>query len=349
MALADAIALRNRGLKVGFASADGAWRRKLRGTGILFHRLDLVDPDRYGPAVRYGPALVLTTARLAYLVWRYGYTCLYVHHWQSSIPSAIVARLLRVRYVFMAHLAFRAPRWAVNPGRHMIAVSEAVKRDYVQRLALRPEAVSVLENAVNTDVRDEHADVVGDFERRWRVPATAPLVSSVGLLNVQKAQHVLLEAWPRVLEVVPDAILLLAGEGPLRTHLEKMCSELRIEDSVRFVGQTEEVGVIYQRSRCVVLSSIVEGMPLVPLEAAAYGTPTIATAVGGTPEVVRHDETGLLVPPGDHRELSSAISRLLRDAALRDSLGARARQFVAARYSATIRTPQLLSMLFNHD
>jgi glycosyltransferase involved in cell wall biosynthesis len=148
----------------------------------------------------------------------------------------------------------------------------------------------------------------------------------VGRLTEQKALPVALDA----LERVPDARLVLVGDGPERSALERRAAPLG--DRVTFLGALPREDALRQLAgaRAALLSSAWENLPHAAVEALSVGTPVVATAVGGVPEVVHDGENGLLVPADDADALSAAMRRLLDDDALRDALAARARPSVAA-------------------
>jgi glycosyltransferase involved in cell wall biosynthesis len=337
VAIDYALALKRQGFQAGFASDKGQWQGRLAGGQIQFHRLYFLDPERYSPWVRYGLGMPLTIVALLYLVWRYQYGCICVHHQQSSLPAAFVARLTGAVYVFCAHIDFRSGRHLACPGRHVIAVSQAVKEKYMTKFGLPSDVITVLPNAVETNVGSVSKECVAAFEERWNIDPQAPVVACVALLNEQKAHHILLKAWQRVSVEFPQAVLVLAGGGPLRAQLEQQCSRLEISQNVRFLRMVDDVSVVYWRANFMVLSSISEGMPLVALEAAVYGRPIVATAVGGTPEVVLDEQTGLLVELNNPDQLAKAINRLLGDSEYCRLLGANARNFVQEKYSPTAR------------
>lgn len=345
MALDDCRLLRGDDLQAGWASDDGPWRSKLAEEGIPFHRLLCLDPFRYPRSVRYGLGIPLTTARLLQLVKRHRYDCLYVHHWQSTLPAAVCRRLTGIPYVFLAHLEPQAGgAGLLRPGGNVVAVSEAVKRAYVARFNLRSDTVRVLPNAVGIDVRQSPCPAT--LYRGWNIDPFTPVVGCVALLNAQKGHAVLLQAWQRVGRIHPGAVLALAGDGPLRPDLERQAERLGIDGNVRFLGMLDRPEELYARASMLVLPSLAEGMPLVPLEAAAFGLPTIATVVGGTPEVITDGETGLLVPAGDVAALSDAILCLLENPNRRHALGEAARNRVRTKHSPAARIA-LLRQVFN--
>jgi glycosyltransferase involved in cell wall biosynthesis len=143
-----------------------------------------------------------------------------------------------------------------------------------------------------------------------------------GRLTEQKALEDALAALARV----PRVALLVLGDGPERAALERRAAQLDVSDRVRFLGAgtRDDVIVLFRAVDAALLTSAWENLPHTLLEALAAGTPVIATAVGGIPEVVRDGENGLLVPPRDVAAAASAIDRLVRDEVLRASLAAAA-------------------------
>jgi glycosyltransferase involved in cell wall biosynthesis len=125
--------------------------------------------------------------------------------------------------------------------------------------------------------------------------------------------------------------LAIVGDGQLRPELERLAAELGVREQVWFAGYRASMLPVTAASDVAVLSSDNEGTPVSLIEAAAAGTPSVATAVGGVPHVVTPD-TGALAPTGDHYALGGAIAQLASDPALRFERGERARAHVASRF-----------------
>jgi glycosyltransferase involved in cell wall biosynthesis len=163
----------------------------------------------------------------------------------------------------------------------------------------------------------------------------------VGRLTEQKALPLLLDAVGRV----DGARLVLVGDGPERARLEELARPLN--GRVVFTGALPRADVLARLAgaRAAVLSSAWENLPHAAVEALAVGTPVIATAVGGVPEVVHDGENGLLVPPNDAGALAAAIRRVRDDDELRARLAAGARPSVAAigRDAIYTRLEQMLA------
>jgi glycosyltransferase involved in cell wall biosynthesis len=152
-------------------------------------------------------------------------------------------------------------------------------------------------------------------------------LATAGRLTRQKALGDALEAVARV-----DGVsLVVAGDGPERQVLEHRAAALGVAERVRFVGplSRDQVLTLYRASDAALSTSAWENLPHSVVEALAVGTPVLATAVGGVPEVVHDGENGLLVPAGDVEAIAGAIGRLVGDGGLRAALASRAAGSVA--------------------
>jgi glycosyltransferase involved in cell wall biosynthesis len=161
--------------------------------------------------------------------------------------------------------------------------------------------------------------------------ADGPAVT-VARLHPLKGIDVLLRASAHIVQTEPSFRLEIAGDGPHRAELEKLVDELDLQKHIRFLGETRDIAGLLSRSRLFVLPSFSEGISLTLLEAMAVGLPVVATRVGGNPEVVVPDETGLLVPARDVEELRRAMLQLWRDAGQARRFGAAGRRRVEERF-----------------
>jgi teichuronic acid biosynthesis glycosyltransferase TuaC len=163
-----------------------------------------------------------------------------------------------------------------------------------------------------------------------------PVVSYVGKLVPRKGVDVLVEAMG-ILARRPSGAptLLAAGIGEMRPALERRAAELGVADRIRFVGKVAHDDVAWWMAAgdVFVLPSFSEGLPTVVCEAMNCGRATVATAVDGTPEIVRDGETGLLVPPRDAAALAAALGRVLDEPGLAARMGERALAIGRAEYT----------------
>jgi len=194
--------------------------------------------------------------------------------------------------------------------------------------------VAVVPNGADTRVF--HPRDRAEARRRFGLPEDGPVVSYVGKLVPRKGVDTLVEAMGLLAREPGGAPLLVAaGIGEMRPALEARARELGVDGRIRFLGKVghDEVAWVMAAGDVFVLPSLSEGLPTVACEALNCGVPVVATAVDGTPEIVRDGETGLLVPPGEAPALAAALGRVLHDGDLRARLAARALEVGRAEYT----------------
>lgn len=206
----------------------------------------------------------------------------------------------------------------------IVANSHAVRADTIRAERIDPGKIVVIYNGIDTtmfDVRYEPPDT--DFLGLSR---PAPLVVVVASLIPYKGHEYFLEAWRRVADRFPSARALLVGDGPERLRLERLAAQIGLGESVRFLGVRSDVARIVRAAYVLVHPSLQEGFSNAILEAMAAGKPVVATEVGGNPEAIVHEVTGLIVPPRDASAIAAAVGRLLLDPDLARRLGQEGRR-----------------------
>jgi glycosyltransferase involved in cell wall biosynthesis len=151
-------------------------------------------------------------------------------------------------------------------------------------------------------------------------------------MTPEKGHAVLLAAWAESVKTMPNARLLLVGHGPERSRLEHTAAAIT-DAAVTFSGFREDVTDSLAATTIYVQPSLAEGLGTSVLDAMAHALPVVASRVGGLPEAVVHDETGLLVPPDDPSALAAAILELLHDPARARAMGQAGRQRVEELFS----------------
>jgi glycosyltransferase involved in cell wall biosynthesis len=158
------------------------------------------------------------------------------------------------------------------------------------------------------------------------------IFSAVGRLTPVKDVETLLDAFRRLSAQQPHSRLILVGDGPARPALEAQVRQHGLSDRVRFAGHCEDVAPWLGITDVFVHASLMEGTSNAVLEAMAVALPVVATAVGGTPEVVEHEVTGLLVPPASASALSAAMAHYGTDEQARQAHGAAGRERAQTHY-----------------
>jgi glycosyltransferase involved in cell wall biosynthesis len=197
--------------------------------------------------------------------------------------------------------------------------------------------ITVVPNGVDLDRFGAHRSSDGRNELRATlgIPADAFLIGVVARLEPEKGHRYLLAAWPEIAEALPDAWLVLVGDGSLGSVLRAQASSLPAptDQHVRFAGGRTDVVAMTQALDLAVLPSLREAQGIALLEAMAARVPVVASRVGGIPETIRDEVDGLLVPPADHDALAAAVIRLSRDLVMRRDLSAAGRRRVEDRFN----------------
>ena len=204
------------------------------------------------------------------------------------------------------------------------------------------------------DVQTFHPGVDGTAIRERHGLGDRPVITCVSRLMPRKGQDSLIQALPAVHEQIPDAALLIVGGGPYRDNLRKLAASTGVAEDVIITGGVpyQELAAHYAagdvfampcRSRHRGLD--VEGLGIVYLEAAAIGLPVVAGDSGGAPDAVLDGETGFVVPGRDRGRLAAALTRLLGDADLRSTMGARGREWVLAQWQWQDKADELAGLL----
>jgi glycosyltransferase involved in cell wall biosynthesis len=283
-----------------------------------------------------GPSLVHEVRQVCRLVSQVRPDLIHAHSAKAGLAGRLAVRG-RVPTVFQPHawsfeaiggttgrLALTWERWATRWTWRVVCVSEAERRTG-ERAGIEA-SWSVVRNGVDvTRFRPVSRPVArAALPLLAGLPATAPVVICVGRLCRQKGQDTLLRAWRSVSHTFPEARLVLVGDGPDAAALRAGAPP-----SVLFSGSVQHTAPWYAAADLVVLPSRWEGMAVAPLEAMACGRPVLLSDVDGARESLPPGrEATCLVPPDDPRALAAALGALLRDAALRDTLGRESRQYV---------------------
>jgi N-acetyl-alpha-D-glucosaminyl L-malate synthase BshA len=278
--------------------------------------------------------------RLLRLLRRERIALVHAHDIQSGTYGTLAARLSRTPVILTVHglgifrqkrsasLLPRLGRWA----HRVVFVGEWLKKAAADEFGVRPRHPRVIHNGVDVSVfqpDEPAAEVVEELG----IPADGLVVGSVGNLREVKDVPTLVRGFAQAIERVPNAVLVLVGDGPERPGLEQLVAERGLGERVRFAGARSDVARLLPLFDVFALSSKTEGISVALLEAMACGLPVVATRTGGNPEVVLEGQTGRLVPVGSPEELGGALAELLLDAQARQSYGRRARQRVEQHFS----------------
>jgi glycosyltransferase involved in cell wall biosynthesis len=293
--------LERAGIAVTVATTGSGLRSVPAASRVIAEMVERLDPavvSGHDVFVELAARAVARRRPLPLLVWKHTYGHIGYRGRRERLIESVSGRLV-TRYGAVCHTQVRY---------------------LIDQLGLDPRRIRVVANTVDPDV------VNPDPGAPAEIPA-APTVAMVAAMRADKGHHTALTAWAEVIRVLPDARLLLAGDGPLRAEYEALVRDLGIAASVEFLGEVADPEAVIRRSDLLVLASYtIECFPYVGLEAMALARPMISTDIGGLPEMVDDGVTGRLVPPHDPGALAVALIAALSDRAATGEQGRAARR-----------------------
>jgi glycosyltransferase involved in cell wall biosynthesis len=267
--------------------------------------------------------------------------------------AAIATMFTRTRHVASVHSAHSIQHNLTHYLRnrfgteHFIADAEAVKTVLEQddgidssRITVIPIGVEDLENARSASARAR-------FRAELDISPSTVVIGNVARLVPFKGHRYLLETIAAVTREVPDVIFPIVGDGELLRPLLEQAAELGITNAVKFLGFRDNLDDLYAGFDIYCHSSLelaAEAFPLAVLRALAAGIPAVCTAVGGIPAMVQEGISGYLVPPEDPAALATALVKVVRDPALRNSMGRASYQLFTQRYHASAMAERVESV-----
>lgn len=272
-----------------------------------------------------------------------GIDVLHTHDHRTNLIGYRAAKRLGTRTVATIHQPMRRHWWLkhfeilderiVRRLDRLLPVAEAVKRDIVERRVAPANMVTTVLNGIDVAT----FDTPGNGERIRKelgIPPEAILGITMGRLSDDKGLPSLLRALHDVTRRRDDIYWLIAGKGPLDQELRRSATQLGLNERVRFLGFRTDLPDLFAASDMLVIASTSEGCSVVALESMASGLPLVATAVGGTPEIVVHGETGFIIQPRRPEQIVESVLTLASDVERRESMGRRAAERVREHFTA---------------
>lgn len=316
---------------------DGPLAVELRRLGVP---VTVIDERKNGP-------LGILTALTRYLR-AHPAEVVHTHRCKDTVLGALAARLAGVRALVRTVHGHTEPMrgwdrlkfgvyealdtWTLRCfADRIVAVSRRLARS-LDDGGYGPGTVVPIPNGVDVD-RIRSSRSREDVRRALGIDPAAGVIGIVGRLTPVKGHALFLRAARRILDEAPGARFVIVGDGPLRTELERTARDLGVAEACVFAGARRDVYDLVGAMDVFVLSSLHEGAPIALLEAMALGTPVVATAVGGVPEILTQGTTGLLVGPQDASGLAAACLELVRNPEWARGMAERARRVAADKFS----------------
>jgi len=249
---------------------------------------------------------------------------------QMPIEGFDIGPLRKVIYLFMDRVSERYVE-------QFIVVSNSLKRLMVKERGIPDQKVSRIYNGIELDeympngkeIRSQKSEV----RRKFEVAKDAPVIGAIGRMVWQKGFEYLIEAVPSIIQGFRKAKVLIVGEGPQKKELEALGERLKVKEKLIFTGFRSDIRDILSAVDLLVIPSLLEGFPMVTLEAMAMAKPIVATNIDGITEQITNGENGILVPPRDPAALATAVIKLLGDKKSAQQMGIAARGKVEQEFS----------------
>jgi glycosyltransferase involved in cell wall biosynthesis len=235
----------------------------------------------------------------------------------------------RLKLLLVRSLDAWTARWAS----YFVAISESVKEANARALGIPRDKITVIYRGREPQqFAAPPSSVIAGLRASLGLIPEVPVLLNVARLIERKGQADLIQAMSAVLEVVPNARLLIAGDGAYRRTLENLISELGLSESVQLLGTREDIPHLLHLADCFVFPSHYEGHGGALVEAMMAGCPIVAADTPVHREAVTHQESGLLVPVGDSAAIAEGILRLLQRPTGAKEMGERARRVAMERF-----------------
>jgi glycosyltransferase involved in cell wall biosynthesis len=300
--LTEASAFAKQGFRVILVSQPGAPLLKAA----------LHDGLAVRPLAMRGPLDVLACWRLRRVMRREDVDLVHTHSSIDAWLAGLAAKSLGLPVVRSRHVSIPVKRrrnFVYNAlSDRIIASGEAIREVLIQGGVFPGKIVAI---PAGVDVARFHPGVSGDGVRR-ELAVRGPLIGTIGRFAGSKGHGVLLRAIPAILAEEPAAEFVWVGDGVSGEAVRREVMQAGLASKIRLTGFREDVPALLAAMDVVVVPSLKEGVPQVVLQALAMRKPVVASAVGGVPEVVQHQRTGVLVPPGDPQALAAAVVQVLR-------------------------------------
>lgn len=229
-----------------------------------------------------------------------------------------------------------ADRFSSRYVTQFIAVSKAIKEQLVRKRNIHSGRITVVYNGVELDQYNQNVNASEKTRHSLGITDDYPIIGTIGRLVYQKGYSHFLQAAKQVYEKKKYVRFVIVGHGPEEDNLKNMAKSLGISHVCSFAGLRRDIPELLSAFDVFVLSSVLEGLPRIVIEAMAMGRPIVATDIDGVSEELEDGKTGLLVPPKDAGALAKSIIDLLVDKAKSFQMGINARKTAEEKFGVDI-------------
>jgi glycosyltransferase involved in cell wall biosynthesis len=317
---------------------DDGLRKMLAEEGIYIRCLQHMKGD------------LRTLLSLAKIIREEKIDLLHVHGYGASACGRILSTWFRIPVIIHQHDSNSLAPWygwwadylLRSRTSRLIAVSESVAEFSVRKRSVDKSRITVMRNPIPAPRPIANAHIE-EWRAQLGIPRDAKLVGCITRFDPVKGIHYAIRAFADLIQKVPEAYLILFGEGDERERLEHLVKDLELDSKVRLLGFRPDASSYLAALDCFLLPSINEGIPFALLESLAAGTPAVVTDVGGITEVVQNEEAALVVSPRDAKALSMAVNRILTDGELAQRIRENGLE-LSRRYSVASYASELIDL-----
>jgi glycosyltransferase involved in cell wall biosynthesis len=286
----------------------------------------------------------LAVARLLWMIHHYSAEIVHTHSsadsWMASTaakisprrPKVVRTRHLNASFTIRLIYSFMADR--------VVTVGDSTRQYMIRQKGIPAEKVVTIPTGIDLSVFNAEG-VQADLRQELDIPKQTPVFGTVSVFRRLKSHQVLLEATPEILRALPEARLLLAGEGPQEKNIRKKIEDLGVGKSVLMLGFREDIPRVLNTMDVFVFPSLQEALGTAILEALAMKRAVAASRVGGIPEIIEDGRTGFFIDPQNPTDIAEKVILLLKNPELRHQMGDQGRRYVETHYDQRLMVRRL--------
>jgi glycosyltransferase involved in cell wall biosynthesis len=321
---------KERGHNIYVGSSGGELLPEFIKQGITFIPLPIRTKSEVSPKIAFSLFKVLGKLK------QYQIDIVHTNSRTTQVLGCLINIFSHKRHISTCHGFFKkrlSRKIFACWGEMVIAISEPVKEHLMKDFQVAAEKIRLIHSGIDVSkFRVQSAEQRAQKRKDLGLGA-GPVIGIIARLSDVKGHIYLIEAMPSVLNKIPQAQLLIVGEGKMKEELLALTKRLGIENNVYFIPRMEDTAGALSIMDVFVMSSLKEGLGLGLMEAMAAGLAVVGSAVGGIKSLIQDGYNGLLVEPANSKQLSCAILELLQDKTKAQSLGGQAGIFIRQNFS----------------
>ncbi len=323
--------LREKNHNVHVATSGGNMVEALSAFGCEHHTFNIKTKSELSPKLYFALGSILK------LIKEKNIDVIHTHTRTTQVMGTLLSRKSVRAHVSTCHGFFKKrlsrrifPCW----GKAVIAISEAVRAHLIADFGVDEKKVFLIHNGIDLSAFSPVSEELRSQKRKEFNLKGGPVIGIIARLSDVKGHAILIGAMKQIVGKIPQASLLIVGEGKLEKDLKRQIKALGLENHILFYPIVNQTASMLSLLDVFVMPSLQEGLGLSVMEAQAMGLAVVASRVGGIPSLIEDGKTGLLVYPKDIDGLARAVVDLLTDKVKAKKIGQAARRFIESRFSA---------------